>query len=137
MRLLRTTTEEPSGLFTAFLNQDLVIKPYSQIALGQLSATLDSSELIVSNENNKFTFKCLAAGTDRIVRMKNGKFDNDNSQVLIDDLIIKINNAIGTLETNGAKVTLKNGSNIGPKWVRVYLTNEIIKCYKWNTRFNI
>ena len=113
MRLLRTTTEEPSGLFNAFLNQDLVIKPYSQIALGQLSATLDSSELIVSNDNNKFTFKCLGSGLDRVVRIKNGKYDNDNSQVLIDDLIIKINNAIGTLETNGAKVTIKNGSNIG------------------------
>ena len=113
MRLLRTTTEEPSGLFNAFLNQDLVIKPYSQIALGQLSATLDSSELIISNENNEFVFKCLDRGLDRIVRMRNGKYNNDNSQVLIDDLIIKINNALGSLITDGAKITIKNPSNIG------------------------
>ena len=113
MRLLRTTTEEPSGLFNAFLNQDLVIKPYSQIALGQLSATLDSSELIISNENNEFVFKCVERGANRIVRMKNGTYNNDNSQVLIDDLIIKINNALVILSTTGAKITIKNPSNIG------------------------
>ena len=113
MRLLRTTSTEKSGLFNAFLNQDLEIKPYSQIALGQLSATLDSNELIISNENNSFTFKCLTAGVDRVVRMLNGSYNNDNSQVLIDDLNTKINNALGALSTNGAKITIKNGSNIG------------------------
>jgi hypothetical protein len=113
MRLLRTTSTEKSGLFNAFLNQDLEIKPYSQIALGQLSATLDSNELIISNDNNSFTFKCLNAGDNRVVRLLNGSYNNDNSQVLIDDLNNKINNALGVLVTNGAKITIKNASNIG------------------------
>ena len=40
MRLLRTTTTNTTGLFNSFLNQDLVIKPYSKIALGGISATV-------------------------------------------------------------------------------------------------
>ena len=56
MRLLRTTTSDKNAVFTGFLNTDLVLPPYSQIALGQLSTTVDLDSIVIDNNNNKISF---------------------------------------------------------------------------------
>jgi hypothetical protein len=111
MRLLRTTTDDSNAVFTGFLNTDLVIPPYSQIALGQLSTTVDLDTIVIDNNNNKIEFKLLDSGAMRTIHITNGVYDSTNAQTLLNDIIPKINRAIGIFDpvTN----QIKNGSNIG------------------------
>ena len=113
MKLLRITSQDNQGVIKSFLNQDLKLEPFSQVALGQLSAHVLTEQFIVTQANNKFTFKTTGTGALREVYLTLGTYDNKNFQVLLDDLNKKVNEAIGILGTDGAKITITSGSNIG------------------------
>ena len=74
MKLLRTTTTDKTGVFKTYLNQDLVLPPDSQIALGQLSAALERDELIIDGSNDLFKFSLLDVEGYREVYMPHGTF---------------------------------------------------------------
>ena len=113
MKLLRITSQDNQGVIKSFLNQDLKLEPFSQVALGQLSAHVLTEQFIVTQANNKFTFKTTGTGDLREVYLTLGTYDNKNFQVLLDDLNKKVNEAIGILSTDGTKITITSGSNIG------------------------
>jgi len=113
MKLLRITSQDNQGVIKSFLNQDLKLEPFSQVALGQLSAHVLTDSIIVTQANNKFTFKTTGSGDLREVYLTLGTYDSKNFQVLLDDLNKKVNEAIGILSTDGAKITITNTSNIG------------------------
>ena len=111
MRLLRTTTTDKTGLFSAFLNQDLVIKPYSKIALGSLSATAEQDEIVIDSNTKKFTFET-SAGVTRTISIPQDIYNTANFQFLLDEMTRLINSSIGVF-TAGAKPQIANGNNIG------------------------
>jgi hypothetical protein len=132
MRLLRTTTSDKNAVFTGFLNTDLVIPPYSQIALGQLSTTVDLDSIVIDNNNNKIEFKLLDSGALRTVHITNGTYNSMNAQTLLDDIIPKINRAIGIFDpvTN----QIKNGSNIGKQCRVVKQSTGLISFDFWQSK---
>jgi hypothetical protein len=56
MRLLRLTTENEQCLFESEFNSNLIIKPYSQIALCSFTTQLDNSNLTIDSQNNEISF---------------------------------------------------------------------------------
>ena len=53
MKLIRLTTEDNKAIFNSFLQQELEIAPFSQIALGQLAVELDAQELEINSDNDR------------------------------------------------------------------------------------
>ena len=121
MRLLRTTTTDKTGLFNAFLNQDLVIKPYSKIALGSLSATAEQDEIVIDSNTKKFTFET-SAGVTRTISIPQDIYNTANFQFLLDEMTRLINSSIGVFDA-GAKPQIANGNNIG-KQAQVIINKE-------------
>ena len=114
MKLLRTTTTDSSGLFNAFLNQDLQIEPFSKIALGQLSAALRNDILTINGSNDTIQFSTKAgAAALRTVKLIHGVYDAANRGALLDQLENAMDKAIGKFSTTNAKVTIADGNNIG------------------------
>ena len=56
VKLLRLTTEREDANFDIQFNEDIIIKPKSQIALKNLTLTMDEDVLKIDNQNNIFTF---------------------------------------------------------------------------------
>ena len=121
MRLLRTTTTDKTGLFNAFLNQDLVIKPYSKIALGSLSATAEQDEIVIDSNTKKFTFET-SAGVTRTISIPQDIYNTTNFQFLLDEMTRLINSSIGVFSA-GVKPQIANGNNIG-KQMQVIINKQ-------------
>tara|TARA_R110002153_G_scaffold40286_2_gene115396 strand:+ start:733 stop:2289 length:1557 start_codon:yes stop_codon:yes gene_type:complete len=113
MKLLRTTTTDSTGLFNAFLNQDLQIPPYSKIALGQLSSAVRKDVLVIDGTNDTVQFKTKDAGDLRIIKLAHGNYDTDNKTAFLEQLADAIDKAIGVFAIDGDKVTIADGNNIG------------------------
>tara|TARA_R110002012_G_scaffold251619_1_gene429601 strand:- start:856 stop:2439 length:1584 start_codon:yes stop_codon:yes gene_type:complete len=111
MKLLRTTTTDKTGVFKTYLNQDLVLPPDSQIALGQLSAALERDELTIDGSNDLFRFSLVDSGVYRDVYMPHGSYGVSNSSELLTTLEAKINQSLATVDVNTDKIS--NPSNIG------------------------
>jgi len=56
VKLLRLTTDKSNANFDIQFNEDLIIKPKSQIALKNLTMTMDEDVLKIDNTNSKFIF---------------------------------------------------------------------------------
>ena len=115
MKLLRTTTTDPSGLFNVFLNQDLKIEPFSKIALGQLASAVRKDVLTIDGTNDTVSFST-KTGATRFIKLNHGDYDNTNKVAFIESLGNKIDAAIGVFQINADdtnKVYIKDGNNIG------------------------
>lgn len=119
MKLLRTTTTDPTGLFNVFLNQDLKIEPFSKIALGQLSSAVRKDVLTIDGTNDTISFST-KAGATRLIKLAHGDYTNENKGAFLDQLADRIDAAIGVFgfgvsggapDTN--KVIIADGNNIG------------------------
>lgn len=114
MKLLRTTSTDPTGLFNVFLNQDLKLEPFSKIALGQISAALVDDILIVNGLNDVLQFSTkTGAASIRTVRLRHGTYNATNRGTLLEQLAVDIDRALGKFTTAGTKVTIADGNNIG------------------------
>jgi len=121
MKLLRTTTTDKTGVFKTYLNQDLVLPPDSQIALGQLSAALERDELTIDGSNDLFRFSLLDSGVYRDVFIPHGTYGVSNSVEFLTNLEGKINQSLATVDESSDTIT--NPSNIG-KQGRVHRDNN-------------
>lgn len=119
MKLLRTTTTDPSGIFNVFLNQDLKIEPFSKIALGQLSSAVRKDVLTIDGTNDTVSFST-KVGATRLIKLAHGDYTNQNKGAFLEHLADKIDQAIGVFAfgvSGGApdtnKVIIADGNNIG------------------------
>tara|TARA_R110002012_G_scaffold46121_3_gene122197 strand:- start:926 stop:2554 length:1629 start_codon:yes stop_codon:yes gene_type:complete len=56
VKLLRLTTEKQDASFDIQFNEDIIIKPKSQMALKNVTFTMDEDVLTIDNTNSKFLF---------------------------------------------------------------------------------
>lgn len=101
MRLLRFTSSDPAGIFNSYLNQELEIKPDSQIALGAVALEIDDNDLVIDATNSVVTFQC-SAGQIRTFRLAHGNYTSANFQDLFDDFMDKANAVLGAVGATGA-----------------------------------
>jgi len=57
MKLFRIETNDASGIFDTTFQEDIIIKPNSQVALNQASFEVNFEELIVDASNSEFEYK--------------------------------------------------------------------------------
>mgnify|MGYP003627404241 CR=1 FL=1 len=117
VKLLRFTSEDNNGIFTATLDQELRIPPNSKIALASCALEIQRDKLVIDSSNHEIRFQILT-GAIRTIQLNhtNGVgdnpdyYDSSNYQLLFDDITLKMNNAIGSTLANGH---IEFGSEIG------------------------
>jgi hypothetical protein len=74
MRLLRLTTESQECIFESEFNSNLIIKPYSQIALSSFTTQLDNLNLTIDSQNNDISFSVDGNNNYKTLTLPNGVY---------------------------------------------------------------
>tara|TARA_R110002167_G_scaffold92919_4_gene249392 strand:+ start:385 stop:1914 length:1530 start_codon:yes stop_codon:yes gene_type:complete len=131
MRLIRLTTTNTNGQIDTFFNENIHIKPFSQIALGNVSLDSITDSIKIDGTNNKVEFQ-FKTGTVRTVHLETGIYTSNNYKVLLEDIAHKINNALSATGDAGERgkqvqVSIDTGGkvqiNIGNGGYAMYGTN--------------
>lgn len=80
MKLVRLSSDREDGVFENQINADLVIEPYSQIALSNASFTNQYPVLVINSSNNVITYDCsVGGGNARTVNLQEGTYVGTDS----------------------------------------------------------
>ena len=115
VKLLRLTTDKSNANFDIQFNEDLIIKPKSQIALKNLTMTMDEDVLKIDNTNSKFIFSTdlnpLDSSGDRSFSIPYADYNLYHSNNT-DKKLLNFNDFIETMsESANAKLKCDNNDN--------------------------
>ena len=74
MKLIRLTTESNQSYFEAIFNSDLVIKPFSKIALSSFTTQLNNLNMIIDNQNNEISYTIDGNDNIKTLTLPNGVY---------------------------------------------------------------
>ena len=74
MKLIRLTTESNQCYFEAVFNSDLVIKPFSKIALSSFTTQLNNLNMIIDNQNNEISYTVDGNSNIKTLTLPNGVY---------------------------------------------------------------
>ena len=117
MKIIRLTSESVSAVFDSYFNEDIRIEADSKIALCNASLESKSKTMIINGDNDNITFQLVPAdgsgfgGTHSITLIHSGvnNYNANNFQILLDDIQLKMNQAIGA--RRGAEIGGDPASN--------------------------
>lgn len=92
MKLIRCTTESPDGIFSNTFNTDIIIEPYSKIALHSLTTQISTEQILIDVQNNKIDFEI--ATVPRTILLNYGTYDKSNIDDFFNDITYKFNNSL-------------------------------------------
>jgi len=120
MRLIRLTTENENAEFDTVFNQDIIVKPFSKIALQCLSTQINQKKFIINSSNNliQYTLNGVNPGEPNLVDviLDEGEYSADNVGILLADITNKLN----------LSMTDKTEAEIGKEWRAVFLGNRVV-----------
>ena len=122
--LLRLSTTDPNCLFDNDIQEDLILKPNSQIALQNITLIDNPEEITIegSNEEIEFGFK---SGTSYKAILSHATYSIANYLDLLDDIQLQMNKQ---LDNNGKTKGLEwNVSNNQDKEVDIKLLDLFIQ----------
>ena len=93
MRLFRLTTQNDTALFEATYNTQIILKPYSKIALQ--SASIDSiiAELLINSTNNEIQYQIIA-GYSKTIQLTHGSYTSSQLDSLLTDITNLLNDSV-------------------------------------------
>lgn len=74
MKLIRLTTESDQSYFEAVFNSDLIIKPFSKIALSSFTTQLNNLNMIIDNQNNEISYTVDGNENVKTIILPNGVY---------------------------------------------------------------
>lgn len=117
MRILRLSTEDNEGIFDNNFQSDIIVKPYSKIALANIAFEIQEEEVIIESGND--TIQYLVTGTEpaslKTITLDHGTYNKSNINTLLNEIKKKMNNSLTT-----------NGKEIGMEWnVELNKSNKV------------
>jgi hypothetical protein len=80
MRLVRITTENNNCFFESVFNSDLIIKPYSKIALSSFTTQLDNLNMVIDSQNNEISYSVDGSSNIKTLTLPNGVYTSSTVQ---------------------------------------------------------
>ena len=93
VKLIRMTTENKNANFDNSISSDLVLEPYSQIALQNLALEFDPDPITVDNSNNQIDFN-IVADRPYTSTLDNKTYQHSELDSLLQDIEVKMNAAL-------------------------------------------
>lgn len=91
MRLLRLFTRDPNAVFENNFNSDIIIKPYSKIALQSVSFEVKPDVLVVDSNNDELEYQITNTGGIRTITLEHATYYHSTIDNLLEDIYIKLN----------------------------------------------
>jgi hypothetical protein len=101
MKLIRLTTTDENANFNSTFNEDIIIEPFSKIALHSLTTQIETSQLVIDAQNNEIVFEI--AGVSRTITLNHGTYDKTNIDDLFTDFTNKLNLSLTYRQSELAK----------------------------------
>lgn len=142
MRLVRITTENNNCFFESVFNSDLIIKPYSKIALSSFTTQLDNLNMVIDSQNNEISYSVDGQNNIKTLTLPNGVYTSSTVQDfwievtrLFNQSMEYTKNQINRqwfcgLENGRATFKLLTGTRVAPKNVTssgLYVTKNLIR----------
>ena len=141
MKLIRLTTENEQGIFDCTFNEDVIIEPYSKIALHNITAEIDTTELTIDAQNDLLEWY-ISSTNPKSTHMPNGIYNMANIDTFFSNLGLSMNRAmsynkneigsewkVGKTQGNKTAFNVKQGVFFKP--ISYASTNEFfVKCAK-------
>lgn len=119
MKIVRLSTENVNAIFDNNFNTDIILKPFSKVALQNLSLETAKESLIISPENDEYEF-AIGTNNTKTGKLINQTYTHNNSSLLLADLQDDLNNRIGD-----------KTQEIGLEWkVATNKANKVVVEYK-------
>lgn len=112
MKLIRLLTEDKNGIFNNTFNEDIILEPYSKIALQNLTTQLKTDQIIIDAQNNGI--ECTIANNTRTILLNHNIVDRVNVDDFFNDITYKFNSAL-----------LYNENEIGRQYLASTLNNRL------------
>jgi len=124
MKLIRLTTDDRGANFKNTFNEDIIIEPFSKIALHSLTTQVQTEQIVIDAQNNEVGFNI--AGSQKQIFLKHGIYDKENIDIFFNDFTTKLNESLSYNEselsrqffvsTSANKFTLqlKTGTRMDP-----------------------
>ena len=121
MKLIRLYSQNPKGIFDNEFNEDIIIEPYSKIALQSFSAQIDTEEMTIDSQNDYMQFKIVDTSPDfKGFHIDHGTFNSSNYGTLFSDISLKMNRLMDNA-TNELGRQWRIGDNVSNKHVNFSL----------------
>ena len=126
MKLIRLTTSDENAQFDSLFNEDIIINENSQICLQSLSIEDEYKEMEINSSNDNLYYN-LRFGEDTSINRKitlnhtgnsegqQETYNSNNFQVLLDDMIVKLNQGL-QVDFAGGNTFTKNNIEIGTQF---------------------
>lgn len=108
MKLIRLTTTDQNANFNSTFNEDIIIEPFSKIALHSLTTQIETSQIVIDAQNNEIVFEI--AGIARTIALNHGVYDKTNIDDLFSDFTDKLNACLGYRQSELGKQFLVSTS---------------------------
>lgn len=110
VKLIRLTSENLDGHIDSTFNQDIIVKPESQIALRNITMKTEKTNLVIDGSNDKITFNLntnVTPSTERTVTLNHNdantpEYNANNYKVLFQDIENKMNATLDVTYTGVA-----------------------------------
>lgn len=108
MKLIRLTTTDQNANFNSTFNEDIIIEPFSKIALHSLTTQIETSQIVIDAQNNEVVFEI--AGVARTIALNHGTYDKTNIDDFFTDFTDKLNACLGYRQSELGKQFLVSTS---------------------------
>jgi len=95
MKLIRLTTQDTTANFYNLFNEDIILEPFSKIALNSLTMQIITNQILIDAQNNELTFKITQNGIVKSIFLNHGIYDKTNIDDFFNDITNKLNLSLG------------------------------------------
>jgi len=133
MKLIRVETDDRECIFDTLFNQEIVLNPYSQMALLNFSGQREDNSLIIDNNNESILYS-IAVGKYKTIRLNNKIYFNNQVDELLKDLSNKLNLSARYNNSTGSY------NDLGVEWLSSVINKKVNIQYKissYDTHLNL
>jgi len=94
MRLIRLTTKQLQGIFDCNFNSDIVIQPFSKIALHSFTSQFNRLEIVINSQNDTIQYSVDGAGNVKSITLPHGTWNNSNIEQLFSAVTQNLNQSM-------------------------------------------
>jgi hypothetical protein len=94
MRLIRLTSKQLQGIFDCNFNSDIVIQPYSKIALHSFTSQFNRLEITINSQNDTIQYSVDGAGSVKALSLPHGTYDDSTIKQLFEIVTQNLNQSM-------------------------------------------
>jgi len=120
MKLIRLTSNNNQGIFDNTIQSDIILSPYSKVALANACFEIQQDTIIIDSENDRINFQVSTTAGQQFILLNHNTYDKYNYPQLLNEITQKLNSKM-----------LNQGKQIGIEWLaKLTTSNKVVIEYR-------